>query len=119
MKRDSLHRLDDILDSIGKIQSYIHGKTEADFLNDYSLQDAVTRRLEIIGEAAKHVDDSIREQSDEIPWKSIAGLRDIAIHDYAELLVGRIWKTVFRELPTLKRQIEQLKQNLTPVPESS
>lgn len=101
-------RLHDILESIERIEKYTDGKTEEDFLQDYALSDAVVRRLEIIGEAAKHIPQSVRDQYEDIPWRLIAGLRDIAIHDYAELLTGRIWKTVKRDLPKLKENIQSI-----------
>ena len=105
-------RLKDILESIERIEKYTKGRTEANFLEDYVLSDAVVRRLEIIGEAAKHIPESVREQYDEIPWRLISGLRDVAIHDYADLLIERIWKTVKRDLPKLKENIKTVLKDL-------
>jgi uncharacterized protein with HEPN domain len=112
MKRGYAFRIQDILDCISAIESYITSKTEEDFFIDRMLQDAVIRRLEIIGEAAKHIPDDIRAQYPDIPWKKMAGLRDIAIHDYVELVQERIWKTLINELPKTRKQIEKAQKEL-------
>ena len=76
-RRDLRLYLDDILDSIDKIQQYTQGITEDEFLRTPQVQDAVLRRVEIIGEAVKQIPLRIRDQYPNIPWKKIAGTRDI------------------------------------------
>lgn len=75
MPRDSKIYLEDILEAIRKIRSYTDGLSYGTFRESSLVVDAVTRNLEIIGEATKQVPDSIRAQAPEIPWKRIAGLR--------------------------------------------
>lgn len=113
MKREYAFRIQDILDCIRAIESYIISKTEEDFFVDRMLQDAVIRRLEIIGEATKHIPENIRVQYPDIPWKKMSGLRDIAIHDYVELVQERIWRTLIDELPKTKKQIEKVQNELS------
>ena len=75
MKSDEVY-LSHILDSTRKIESYIsHGSDE--FFDKSHWQDAVIRQLEIIGEATKKLSDELRSRYDEIPWRRIAGLRDV------------------------------------------
>ena len=112
MKRDYKLRIQDILDCINMIESYMKGKSEDDFYEDFQLQDSVMRRLEIIGEATKHVPTAIREKYPEIPWKKMAGLRDVAIHNYADIVSERIWSTVIKALPKTKKEIIKVKKDI-------
>ena len=108
MKRDYKVYLDDILESIEKIEDYAQGKNWSDFAKDTELQDAVLRSLEIIGEAVKHIPDEVKEKHSEVEWKKIAGARDIFVHEYFGVSLERIWDTVLKDLPKLKEQIKGL-----------
>jgi uncharacterized protein with HEPN domain len=86
MKTDHAY-LCHIRDSITKVESYATvGKEE--FMSLSHWQDAILRNLEIIGEATKRLSKPLKEQYPDIPWRSIAGLRDVLIHDY----MGVIWE---------------------------
>ena len=63
------------------------------------------RRLEIIGEAAKNIDDNFRDKYPQIPWKKIAGMRDIIAHEYFGVRLDRVWDVVRKDLPDLKEKI--------------
>ena len=76
------------------------------------MQNAVIRRLEIIGEAVKQIPDSIRNKYPAVPWKNIAGMRDVLIHEYFGVNLDRTWKVVEKNLPLLKREITKLKNDL-------
>ncbi len=102
----------DITEAIVKIQEYTKGSKEDNFLNDTKLQDSVIRRLEIMGEAVKHIPADFRNKYPEIPWKEIAGMRDILIHEYSGVLMTRIWKVVKKDIPRLKKQIKTLQKEL-------
>jgi len=100
--------LRDIADSISAIEEYTEEITEESFYSTRQVQDAVVRRLEIIGEAAKNIDDDFRDKHPEIPWKKIAGMRDIIAHGYFGVKLERIWDIVKQNLPELKKQIASL-----------
>lgn len=100
--------LEDILESVLKIESYTKGMTWRKFERDGKAQDAVMRRLEIIGEAAKKVPDAIKGAHPDIPWRQIAGMRDILIHEYGEVREERVWKTVQDDLAPLKSGIKEI-----------
>lgn len=105
MKRDVRVFLDDILKSAELLDKYTKGKTKENYENDDELHDAIHRRLEIIGEAVRHIPQEFRNQYPDIPWKDIVGTRDILIHEYFEVSDERIWKTVVDDLPKLVDQI--------------
>ena len=72
------------------------------------MQDAVLRRLEIIGEAVKNLDEDFKNRYPEIPWKKIAGLRDVLIHEYFGVSLKRIWRVIKIDLVDLKFKISRI-----------
>ena len=107
-KRDYRLFLQDILESIGRIEEYTEGYDFETFTKDRKTVDAVLRNLEIIGEAAKHIPESIRMQHPEIPWKRVIGLRNVVIHHYFGVDLSIIWVIVKKQLPELKNAVISL-----------
>lgn len=93
---------DDITESIERIESYTKDITEDDFMKSVDIQDAVVRRLEIIGEAVKHIPSEIRKKYPKIPWRKIAGARDIFVHEYFGVKLERVWDTIKSDLTSIK-----------------
>ena len=108
MKKDPKIFLEHIKDSISLIEEYSKGVLQSEFIKDPSLQDAVIRRLEIIGEAVKNLPVSFRSKHREIPWKQMAGMRDVLIHEYFDVDLVLTWKVVKHELSSIKKQLIEL-----------
>ena len=82
------------------------------FSEDTEKQDAVARRIEIIGEAVKQLPDGLREQYSDVPWRDIAGARDILIHEYFRIDLELAWDMVHKDIPELISQIERILDDL-------
>jgi uncharacterized protein with HEPN domain len=96
-----------ILDAIQKIESYVSVGHET-FITISHWQDAVIRQLEIIGEATKRLSPELRSRHPQIPWKRIAGLRDVLIHDYLGVDISMVWQITQTFLPELKLQVDAI-----------
>ncbi len=96
-----------ILEAIQKIRRYTKQGREA-FLAEEVIQDAVIRNLEIIGEATKRIAPEIRLRYPEIPWKGMAGLRDVLIHHYEGVNLARVWSVLEDDLPPVEEAICQV-----------
>ncbi len=105
-KKDPKIFLEHILESIGRIEDDLDGLSEEKFSRSKTIQDAVVRRLEIIGEAVRNLPDPFRKKHPKIPWKKIAGLRDILIHEYFGVDMELVWKISKKDIPKLKKQIK-------------
>lgn len=101
-----------ILENMGKIEDDTANLSQTRFFKSPLVQDAITRRLEIIGEAVKNLPDSFRKKYPQIPWKKIAGMRDVLIHEYFGVDMKLIWKIIEKDVPKLKKQISNLRENL-------
>jgi len=100
MQRDKECLLD-ILEAAKLALTYVAIKTKEDFIKDIQCQDAVIRRLEIIGEAAGRISEETRNAFPHLPWSEMVGMRNIMIHDYDDVDIAIVWETVQNDLPTL------------------
>ena len=112
MTRDPKIALSDIIESIDRILRYTDSVSEDEYAENGLIQDAVLRRIAIIGEAAKRVQQDLRDANPEIPWKRIAGTRDILIHDYSDVDIALTWAVVRNELPGLRSRVESILRDL-------
>jgi len=108
MKKDPTIFLKHILESIEHIDSYIKGLDEEDFLKSEEKQDAVIRRLEILGEAVRNLPEEFRAKYPDIEWNKAMATRNILIHNYFGIELDIVWDTITQSLPNFKKQIEVL-----------
>jgi len=105
--------LEDILDYVEKVQRFASNVSSAHELQrDEMRLMAIVRALEIIGEATKRVPHSIRRKYPHIPWKDIAGMRDILAHGYFDIDVDIVWKTIQQDIVPLQKAIQHVLDEL-------
>lgn len=97
-----------IVEAIKLILRYVEGVDFASLTVKIEKQDAILRRITIIGEATKRLSKEFREQHPTIPWKEIAGMRDVITHDYDEVDLDEVWTVINENLPQLLSYIEPL-----------
>ena len=97
-----------MLDQARRAQEMAHGRKRADLESHDMLELALTRLVEIIGEAAARVSPSTREKCSEIPWLAIVGMRNRLIHGYDAIDLNMLWDTVEIDLPPLVAALEKI-----------
>ena len=98
----------DILESPRAALEYMHGKTWDEFSKEHLLQDAVVRRLEIIGEASGRVSSATQKKHAHLPWQAMKGTRNRVIHEYDSIELDIIWDIVKQDLPYLVNELEKI-----------
>ncbi|MBW4577993.1 MAG: DUF86 domain-containing protein [Tildeniella nuda ZEHNDER 1965/U140] len=103
--------LSEIVNRMQRMQRYTQsGRTE--FFQSTLIQDGVIRNFEVIGEAVKRLSSELKQTYLDIPWRLIAGFRDVLIHNFLGISLSSVWNAVEQDLPALKRAIELILQEL-------
>jgi uncharacterized protein with HEPN domain len=108
MRRDYRLYLDDILEAIHQIRTYLSDQNEDAFAMDRKTQDAVIRNLEIVGEAAGKLPEKVQRSEPEIDWRKITGLRNILVHEYFGINLPIVWDVVQNKLGPLETVCQRL-----------
>lgn len=108
MIRDDIVYLQHILEAAQAIEEYLQGTDYEHFMSNRMMQDAVIRRIEVIGEATKNLSLDIRRKYSDVPWQKIAGMRDRLTHGYFGVDLDAVWDTAIRDVASLRARIEQI-----------
>lgn len=108
MKKNPKIFLEHIKESIGEIERHVSGISKEKFITDIKTQDAIIRRIEIIGEAVKNLPLDFRKRHPQIEWREIVGMRDKLIHEYFGVDINLVWEVVKKEIPRFKKSILKL-----------
>lgn len=111
IKDDSIF-LNHISNSIEEIEKNISNISFIEFNENVSTQDAVIRRLEIIGEAIRNLSDETKQKYPQIPWRDIMDTRNKLIHDYFGVDINLVWEMANKDIPSLKIEIEKILKTL-------
>ena len=106
--RDYGAYLEDVLEYCDRAITSAGEVTLEEFRNDLTMQDAFARRFEVIGEAVKHIPDSIRDVYPNIEWKRATAFRDVLAHDYVDIEIDQLYLTTKNQLPAFRDQIAQV-----------
>ena len=107
-KRDYGSYLEDIIEHMNYAEEFIRDMTFDEFKSDKKTVLSVTKCIEVVGEATKHIQDQIRERFPEIPWRDMAGMRDRLVHGYFKVDLSIVWTTVTIEFPELRSMLENV-----------
>ncbi|MEK6895338.1 MAG: DUF86 domain-containing protein [Nanoarchaeota archaeon] len=112
-KHEDLPYLNHILESISDIEESVKGFTKDQFIKNKDVKEANIRRIELIGEAAKNISNTIKRKYNQIQWTKIIGTRDKVIHHYFGVNLDIIWEIIKKDLPDLKDKILKIKEELS------
>lgn len=117
-ERDAAY-LADILVAARLVQRFVAGVTREDFERDVMRESAVARQLEIVCEATKNVSEELRRAHPEIPWRKMAGMRDLLIHAYRRVDPAEVWQAATVAVPALISALEPLVRSVQDSEEDS
>jgi len=108
MLKDDKIRIQHILDAAGEAVNFTKDRSRTDLDTDRQLNLSLVRLLEVIGEAARGISPKFRNEYPQLPWRSMAGMRNRLIHGYFDINLDVVWRTVTEDLPSLINQLKNL-----------
>ena len=112
MKREYKDYLNDMHDSIEKIEKFVGSMEFSQFENDDKTIMAVVKALEIIGEAVKKIPLSIKKKYPQFPWRGMSGMRDKLVHEYFGMNIKVVWKTIKEDIPSIRPLVQKLLKSI-------
>jgi uncharacterized protein with HEPN domain len=108
--RDPRIVLAEIEEAAAKILAFTHGQTRDEAFADAMRLDAILHNLHVVGEAVKSLPEEVRSRRADVPWREIAGMRDVIAHAYFALDLGIVWDAIERDVPVLLAAVRHLLQ---------
>jgi len=108
VKRTHAGYIYDILDCVQEVENFMSGLTKEQFVEDRKTILAITKLIEMIGEAAKSVSEDVKEEYPDIPWRQMAGMRDKLTHKYYGIDLQILWDTAVNKIPLIKMPIQKI-----------
>lgn len=108
MPREWIFRLQDIIQSAKRIMDFIRDLNYEQLEQDHKTVDAVLRNLTIIGEAATHIPQAIRDKHPHVPWDEMRRMRNIVVHEYFGVSLSVVWQTSREDIPPLVPQLQAI-----------
>jgi uncharacterized protein with HEPN domain len=118
MDADDRVRLQHMIDAGEAIAGFVSGRTRADIEADRMLLYAVVRGVEVMGEAAARLTESVRSEAHGVPWSAIVSMRNRLVHGYFDIDPDIVWKTSTEEIPALLPILRRLLAEAEPRPET-
>src|SRR3989338_7188524 len=105
MEKDDQIWIDHIREAITIVENHLGGMSYEEFKSDITAQDAVVRRIEIIGEAANNISSKFQGEHPSVEWRKIIGMRNVLAHEYFGVDLKIVWNTIKLKLPELKEEL--------------
>ena len=106
-RRDSVF-IAQMIEAAEAALEFCEGQTAESFAGDRLVGFAVVRAIQLVGQAARGVSTRLQAAHPEIPWREIVGMRNVVVHDYADVDMALIWKTVHDDLPGLAERLRAI-----------
>ena len=105
-------RLKHILDAIEEVNTYLIDTEFSIFLENSMMRFACVKQMEIIGEASNYLSDELKLQFPTVEWKQIIGMRNVFVHEYFGIDASLVWEIIKKDIPDLKRKVEDIFETL-------
>ena len=104
--------LDHIRECIGRIEEYTGGERSV-FFESHLVQDAVVRNLQTLAESTQRLSRTLKDTEQSVPWRAIAGFRNVLVHGYLGIDLEAVWSVVEKDLPELSSAIERMARSVS------
>lgn len=112
MPRDVTVVLDEMLETIVRLQAETDGRTVEDLASDWLFRMATERAIEVLSEACRHLPDDLLAGEPQIPWKRVRGMGNVLRHEYHRIAADVIWDVVTHDLPPLRTALLRLRSRI-------
>lgn len=109
----TLTYIEDILVAIANIEEDTAGLDQEAFIGDRRVRQLVERNIEIVSEASRRLPSNLQDAEKSVPWPSVSGIGNVLRHEYRDVAADVLWNTVTKSIPTLKRAMLRMREELT------